>query len=311
MSESATIPVRKTHPLVDGYPPPWACGWGQDRFGVFADLRVGHVRQRCRWIPPGSFWMGSPEDEAGRWDYEGPRHHVTLTQGFWLADTPCTQEMWREVMGKAPSHFRGHLRPVESVSWKDCRDFCRRLGERLPGAAPSLPTEAQWEYACRAGKEAATWLGELALDQEGIGDYSGILDTIAWYTGAWYRGNVGDRGSTREVATKAANPWGLYDMLGNVDEWTASWLHAYGDEPRVDPLDDEESAVRVIRGGAWSSFAHEVRAAFRRQARPGNRNRHLGFRFSPGQGSGAEPRESRRAAPGGAERGTSRRARTA
>lgn len=306
MPESSTALVPETHPLVGGYPPPWACGWGQDEFGVFADLRVGDVRQRCRWIPPGSFWMGSPEDEAGRWDDEGPRHHVTLTQGFWLADTPCTQEMWREVMDDEPSHFEGRRRPVESVSWKDCLDFCRRLGERLPGAAPSLPTEAQWEYACRAGEEAATWLGELELDEKGIRDSSGILDAIAWYGG-----NAGDDRSTREVATKAANPWGLYDMLGNVDEWTASWQHAYGDEPRVDPLDDEESAYRVFRGGAWSSDARYVRAACRLWYHPGYRALLLGFRFSPGQSSGAEPRESRRAAPGGAERGTSRRARTA
>lgn len=129
---------------------------GSDRFGLWSEIAIESsqgepVIQCLRWIPPGRFWMGSPKDEPERWDDEGPQHRVTISQGFWLFDTACTQVLWQAVMGSNPSAFKGADRPVETVSWNDCQDFLKRLNERLPGLDLSLPTEAQWEYACRAG----------------------------------------------------------------------------------------------------------------------------------------------------------------
>src|SRR5438128_6861266 len=114
-----------------------------------------------RWIPPGRFWMGSPADEDGRYDDEGPQHEVQFTQGVWLFDTPCTQALWQAVMGTDPSEFKGKNRPVESVSWEDSQTFLDKLNAQLPGLALRLPTEAQWEYACRAGTETARYEADL------------------------------------------------------------------------------------------------------------------------------------------------------
>lgn len=285
-----------THPLVSGHAPPWACGWGRDRHGVFAEFRLGDVRQRLRWIPPGSFWMGSPESEGGRYDDEGPRRLIMLTEGFWLADTPCTQALWQEVMSANPSHFENRPRnPVERVSWLDVQEFLDRLADRLPQATPRLPTEAQWEYACRAGEELATWAGDLKLSEDGVRDESGLLDSIAWY-----RGNRGGHEGTREVGLKPPNPWGLYDMLGNVFEWVADASSNYEDAETLDPfVEVSESARRVFRGGSWLSSARYVRAAYRDWYHPDARSGTLGFRLSLGPSSSAEPgrREPRRAPP--------------
>ncbi|TAN50525.1 MAG: formylglycine-generating enzyme family protein, partial [Methylococcaceae bacterium] len=138
--------------------PAWAGCLGRDRHGIFADFTVatphGSAGQRLRWIEPGVFWMGSPQDEPERDSNEGPRHRVTLTQGFWLADTACTQALWRTVMGNNPSDFKDDEQcPVEQVSWNDVQDFLRKLEALLPGCEAHLPSEAQWEYACRAGSD--------------------------------------------------------------------------------------------------------------------------------------------------------------
>ena len=150
------------HPLELGHPPAWACGWGEDRYGVFVEVGVADAVQRMRWIAPGRFVMGSPESEVGRYNYEGPQHEVTLTRGFWLADTPCTQALWTAVMGENPSHYEGdEQRPVEQVSWDNCERFFARLEELRPGFAGRFPSEAEWEYACRAGTRTATYGGDL------------------------------------------------------------------------------------------------------------------------------------------------------
>ena len=224
----------KRHPLVDEGPPAWARAWGEDRFGPFATLQVEGTRQRFRWLPPGTYVRGSPEHEAGRWDHEGPQHEVTLTQGFWLGDTPVTQALWRAVMGENPSRFVDPERPVERVSWDDVQAFGARLGELHPALAPRLPSEAEWEYACRAGTHEATWAGDLEL--LGV-RHAPQLDVIAWYggnsgvgydldeaedTSGWEeQQHPRDRAGPRKVATQQPNPWGLYDMLGNVWEWCA------------------------------------------------------------------------------------------
>jgi formylglycine-generating enzyme required for sulfatase activity len=276
----------------------WAADGGADQFGRWASFEVDSVAQRMRWIVPGRFLMGSPEDEPGRFGDEGPRHEVKLTEGFWLGETPCTQELWQAVMGENPSYFKSPSRPVEGVSWDDCQRFFKRLNERLPQLGAGLPTEAQWEYACRGGMETATWLGNLEI----LGDNNApLLDEIAWYGGNsgvrfdlengvsssdWPKKQYPHtRAGTREVGQKHPNPWGLYDMLGNVWEWCSDyWSDAYPGGPRTDPKGPDDGAGRVFRGGSWRLHARLVRAAYRYWLHPGVRYRHLGFRLSRGQG---------------------------
>ena len=286
------------NPLQNGYAPTWANGWGQDRYGLFTEIKLGTAIQRMRWIPPGTFQMGSPEDEPGRFDREGPRHTVQLTQGFWLADTPCTQELWTEVMGSNPSRFQSPQRPVEKVSWRDCQRFLQAAEERQPGLHWKLPTEAQWEYACRAETKGAIWLGDLEI----LGSNNApLLNEIAWYAGnsgvdfdskegrdssGWEEKQFPHKwAGTREVKGKEANPWGLFDMLGNVFEWCAdSWgREPYPGDSRVDPIGTGGS-LRMVRGGSWYSLASYVRAAFRRGFASGSRRDYLGFRLSRGPG---------------------------
>jgi formylglycine-generating enzyme required for sulfatase activity len=298
--------------------PEWATAAGRDCYGLWAEMAVGEVRHRLRWIPPGRFLMGSPESEQGRFGNEGPQHAVTLTEGFWLGETPVTQALWVEVMGDNPSQFKDLTRPVEQVSWDDTRGFFDRLAGKHRFAA-HLPTEAQWEYACRAGSAAATWLGDLEI----LGKSNApLLDAIAWYGGnsghkfdlengvdssSWPDTQYEhSRAGTRPVATKAANPWGLYDMLGNVWEWCSDWLGSYTDSPTPDPEGPKHGESRVVRGGSWLSEARSARSAYRDGRLPGNRLDILGFRLARGQP--AQPAElelsklAERAEPAGPRR---------
>ena len=199
---------------------------------------------RSRSATSSSAFAGSLPEFSG-WDRrrmkkggfrgEGPRHLVSIDSGFWMFDTPCTQALWEAVMGENPSHFKVRTsgtadRPVESVSWEQCQEFLTALNSRLDGLQLSLPSEAQWEYACRAGTETAR--------------YSENLDAIAWYGE-----NSGNE--THSVAGKEANSWGLYDMLGNVWEWCEDvWVNDYTEKARVSAA-ESASAHRVIRGGSW------------------------------------------------------------
>ena len=254
--------------------PSWASAAGRDGYGLWAAFEVKGVEQRMRWIPPGRFLMGSPEDEMGRVEREGPQHWVVLTEGYWLAETPCLQELWRVVMGRNPSRFFGPEYPVERVSWEDCQHFINRLNFEYRDLELALPSEAEWEYACRAGTRTATWSG-VPLDEL-----------------AWFGGNSGFK--TAISGTKPANPWGLYDLLGNVYEWCWDLYSSYTENPVVDPEGATDGSFRVIRGGSWDSFAREVRAAYRYGYSPGNRFDDVGFRLSrgpqdPGRGAaGAE-----------------------
>ena len=268
--------MRNRPRLLDGMPEPWAVEWGEDRHGLFMSFAVDDCVQKLRYIPPGRFLMGSPETEVGRFDNEGPQHQVELTQGYWLADTPCTQELWQIVMGDNPSHFQGSARPVEQVSWKDCQVFIKTLNEQVPGLQARLPSEAEWEYACRTGTTGATWIGELDLQKDGS---AALLDHIAWYSE-----NSG--GETKPVRGKAANPWGLYDMLGNVWEWCQDYYGSYKDRACTDPTGAPSGSYRVHRGGSWSSIAQIERAAYRYGNSPGKGNYGLGFRLARGQGDG-------------------------
>ena len=291
----------------DRVAPAWASDWGEDEFGVYAEFAVGNVVQRLRWIPPGRFWMGSPEGEAGRDDDEGPRHEVMLGAGFWMMDTPVRQELWQAVMRGNPSTFKSPGRPVESMDLAEVDKFIARLNKRLPGLELSLPSEAQWEYACRGGTSTATYAGNLEI----LGDANApVLDGIAWYGGNSGVGFDLDNGydssdwsgkqypdspsGTHPVALKKANAFGLFDMLGNVWEWCADhWRGNYEGAP-VDGsawLSDNAPASRVVRGGSWGDHARDVRAACRLFIHPGYRYDYVGFRcvrvHASDKGSGA------------------------
>ena len=257
-----------------GVPEPWAVEWGHDQYGMFMAFGVGDVVQRLRHIHPGRFLMGSPESELGRFDGEGPQHEVELSEGYWLADTPCTQALWESVMSQNPSDFVGPKHPVENVSWNDCQEFLRRLNEQVPGLHARLPSEAEWEYACRGGTSGATWVGELDGDKT-----AKVLYPIAWY-----RGN--SEGRTHPVGRKAANPFGLYDMLGNVWEWCQDVYGPYSAAAQVDPTGPTVGAERVVRGGSWYDYAWYVRAAYRYWGSPDGRYGFVGFRLARGQESG-------------------------
>ena len=214
-------------------------------------------------IPPGSFVMGSPR---GGGDDQRPVTRVTLTTAFSLGKTQVTQRSWAAVMGSNPSGFKGESLPVENVSWDDAMEFCRKLTtlERSAGSLPkgyvyTLPTEAQWEYACRAGT---------------TGDYAGDLQAMAWFAE-----NAGR--TTHAVATKQANAWGLHDMHGNVWEWCADW---YADKLPGGSVSDFKGAAsgsnRVNRGGSWRFDAAVCRSAFRFGFSPGFRLGNLGFRLA-------------------------------
>jgi len=290
------------HPLVAGCPPAWASEWGEDPYGVFIAFTLGEVTQRLRWIPPGRFWMGSPEEETqglakGEWERdwfekEHPRHEVIITRGFWLFDNPCTQALWEAVMGGNPSRFKSADRPVEQVSWGDVRGFIARINARIPDLELSLPTEAQWEHACRAGTETALYSGPIEI----LGQNNApALDPIAWYggnSGVGFELEEGHDSSswpevqypsstsgTHPVGKKKRNPWGLYDMLGNVWEWCADGLREYGDRREVEPQGPmDPGAGRVIRGGSWDDGARGCRSACRGGGPPGSRDGLLGFR---------------------------------
>ncbi len=250
-------------------PPPWASAWGQDKYGFFADFSVATgpmywdcVAQRMRWVPPGTFLMGSPEDEWARNENE-VQHEVTLTAGFWLADTTCRQELWNAVMQDNPSHFPGDLLPVENVDYDQVHEFFARVAEIVPGLQLQLPTEAQWEYACRAGTQTPFSFGD-DITPEQV-NYDGN-----------YPYRDGTKGEYRETTVACdslpANDWGLFQMHGNVWEWCRDWHGPYDVTGHVvDPVGPKEGSDRVIRGGSWFSYARYARSASRYGYGPGSR----------------------------------------
>lgn len=290
---------RIQHPLVDGGAPEWASAWGQDEFGIVAEFSLpgptgdAPVTQRMRWIPAGTFLMGSPDDEPGRDSNEGPQHRVAIRCAFWMFETPCTQELWQAIIGENPSHFVDPLRPVEQISWDDAQIFIAKLNATIPGLALRLPTEAEWEYACRAGTTEATYAGPMKV----LGQNNApVLDGIAWYSGnsgvdfdldegsdsrGWPEKQYAHRqAGTRKVATKRPNRWGLFDMLGNVWEWCSDWYasQSYQTSSPADPGGPSAGHVRVLRGVGWGSPAQDARSASRGRLEPGYRGPDVGFR---------------------------------
>ncbi|BCD96394.1 formylglycine-generating enzyme family protein [Marinagarivorans cellulosilyticus] len=243
---------------------------GEDSYGLFADLEIDSHTYRFRWINPGTFVMGSPKSEAGREDGEN-QHPVTLSEGFWLGETVVSQSLWQSSMGNNPSRYEGEDKPVERVIWDDCQQFIAQLNKQHPGLAAALPTEAQWEYACRASTTSAYSAGEAIDASQANFDESGV-------------------GETCTVKNYAPNPWGLYQMPGNVWEWCEDWLGDYPLEPQVDPEGPTDGALRVLRGGSWAYDARHLRSAYRRGRRPDDRRNCVGLRLALGQGAqGAEP----------------------
>ncbi|OPZ45528.1 MAG: Serine/threonine-protein kinase pkn1 [Bacteroidetes bacterium ADurb.BinA104] len=255
--------------------------------------------------------MGSPYDEKCRFDREGPVHSVTITRPFYMKQTEVTQKEWSTLIGNNPSEFRdcGEDCPVERVNWYDAVYYANRLSEaenlescyRLDGCTGAvgvdlnncnvffkgldckgyrLPTEAEWEYATRAGTKTAYWIGSnigdvgqevCAYDPLGI-----LLPEAAWY-------GYNSDWTTHPVGQKAANPFGLYDVHGNVSEWVYDWFGNYDSfcaEGCEDPRGPDEGSYRVNRGGSWYSDARSVRAANRRGGVPGDRRAYLGFRVA-------------------------------
>jgi formylglycine-generating enzyme required for sulfatase activity len=265
--------------------PAWASSAGTDQFGQWAECTIGEAKYRWRWIPPGRFWMGSPEDELGRYVDEGPRHRVTITKGFWMGDTPVTQEFWRAVVlagGQStnlkadPSRFaERNNHPVDSVNWNQCVAFSELVTTLLGnGIRVQLPTEAEWEYACRAGTETAFNNGEPCTHPEGRDPG---LDSVGWY-------GENSGGRTRPVSQKLPNRWGLCDMHGNVWEWCRDSVRGYATEEWVDPFGvGATGADRVLRGGGWNFWAWNCRSAFRNAFAPGFAWDAFGLRLSAGQ----------------------------
>ena len=244
--------------------PVWMHDDGTDQYGRWCEFKVGDVVQRMRWIDPGTFWMGSPDDESGRGGDEA-RHRVTLTRGYWLADTACTQALWQEVMGSNPSRFKDDLQnPVGHVSRDEVISlFLPKLNERVLGLNLQLPTEAQWEYACRAGTETPFSFGnQITQDQVNFG---------------------GNRGRTVPVKALPANLWGLYQMHGNVWEWCVDGYDDYPSWAVQDPtLPQDQSRLGVHRGGGWFDKVWRCRSAERQALVPDLRLDDFSFRLVRG-----------------------------
>ena len=212
-------------------------------------------------IPSGEFYMGAEDSEAS--NNEKPKHRVRITRPFYLAKYPTTQAQWEAVMEDNPSCFRGDSnRPVENVSWNEAQEFLRRLSEK-EGKLYRLPTEAEWEYAARAGATTAYCFGG---DPKLLREYG------------WYRENSGRR--TRSVGQLEANAWGLHDMHGNVWEWVQDWYGEdyYQQSGLIDPKGPEEGTLHVLRGGSWHVVARRLRVSYRGGSDSDNRHDNTGFR---------------------------------
>jgi formylglycine-generating enzyme required for sulfatase activity len=236
-------------------------------------------------IPSGKFTMGSNEAEPGRREHEGPEHEVTITQPFYLGILPVTQGQYDRVTGRHPAHFSKHHGggpdyPVETVSWHDAEAFCQKLSlladEEIHGRAYRLPTEAEWEYACRAGTVTPFSCGEKLTPKD------------AHYASAGAFAKTGGTGKTSPAGSLPANPWGLHDMHGNVQEWVQDWYdeYYYFDSPKDDPQGPAKGNLKVTRGGCWVMFANDCRSAARRPHAPDSPSNAIGFRVVLVSGKG-------------------------
>jgi formylglycine-generating enzyme required for sulfatase activity len=201
------------------------------------------------WIPAGTFTMGCSPGDAQCNPDEKPAHRAVIGKGFWLGQTPVTQEAYQQVTGKSPGYFKGAKFPADSMSWDEAQTYCQATGMRLP-------SEAEWEYAARAGTTASRYED---------------IDRIAWY-GV----NSGDK--THEVMQKQPNAWNLYDILGNVWQWTSDWYGIYPEGDSSDPQGPVSGKIRALRGGSWGNGPAFVRVSVRSGNEPENRSNIVGFR---------------------------------
>ena len=236
------------------------------------DVMTNSIGMKLVYIPAGEFMMGSglsasqvASQYGGNADWftdEYPQHKVKLSKGFWMGQTEVTQAQYRSVMGANQSHFKGDSNPVESVSWNDAVEFCRKLSQK-EGKTYTLPTEAQWEYTCRAGTSTVFSFGS---NESSLGDY------------AWYSSNSGHK--THPVGQKKPNAFGLYDMHGNVWEWCRDWYDPdyYNKSSMTDPENIQSNYNHVLRGARWMSNTGNCRSAYRGWDIPGARCMNGGFR---------------------------------
>ncbi len=231
------------------------------------------IGMKFAYIPPGTFTMGSPSDEPGRDNVLSleRKHRVTLSKGFYMQTTEVTQAQWREIMGNNPSRFKGDDHPVEKVSWNDVKDFIRRLNQKEGTNKYHLPTEAQWEYACRAGTTTPFYTGNcISTDQA---NYDGNYPMPGCPEGEY-------REKTVRVGIFPPNSWGLYDMHGNVWEWCQDWYGIFPTGHVTDPKGPSSGTFRVLRGGSWINHARNCRSALRYPYSLGIRDNYAGFRVA-------------------------------
>ncbi|MDP3279903.1 MAG: formylglycine-generating enzyme family protein [Nitrosomonas sp.] len=263
--------IRKHTIFPEEFPESWASDWGEDEFGLWMAFTYKGVRQAFRWCEPGTFLMGSPPDEPERSGDE-LQHEVTLAKGFWIADTTVTQALWTVVMGNNPSVFKDEERPVENVSWEDAQTFIAKMNGLKAELKLCLPSEAQWEYACRAGSTMPFSWG----DQ--------IDSSLVNFDGnhPYNKGSPSQyRKQTVAVKELPCNDWGLYQMHGNVREWCQDCFENYPAELVIDPQGSESGNSRVLRGGSWFDMGMRCRSANRLLHGPSRRSG-TGFRLARG-----------------------------
>jgi formylglycine-generating enzyme required for sulfatase activity len=220
-------------------------------------------------VPKGKFIMGSPETEGQR-DINENQHEVTISQNFYMGSTEVTQAQWQKVMGNNPSKFQGHELPVEQISWEEAVEFCKRL-EKKAGRKYRLPTEAEWEYACRSGTTTPFHFGS-----ELNGNHANCDGTKPYCTEA----DGPHLEKTTPVGKYSANAWGLYDMHGNVWEWCSDWYGEYPSGSVTDPSGPASGEDRIGRGGSWFADAFFCRSAYRLGGAPTVRSDRIGFRVA-------------------------------
>ncbi|HEY5675008.1 MAG TPA: SUMF1/EgtB/PvdO family nonheme iron enzyme [Malonomonas sp.] len=237
---------------------------------IYQDSRENSVGMKFVQIPAGSFLMGSPDNELGR-DQNELLHRVTLNQAFMLQTTEVTQGQWLKTMGSNPSFFSncGIDCPVENISWNDAQKFIARLNTADPQYNYRLPTEAEWEYAARAGSQSALPNGELRSND--------LFDDMNVAQLGWYVGN--SQQGTHPVAQKPSNRWGLYDMHGNVREWCNDWHHIYPFTAEIDPQGPDAGWSKIRRGGSWNLYTRFLRSASRDWANQNSRDPFTGLRL--------------------------------
>ncbi len=259
--------MKLTHP--PGFPYEWCESWGEDNFGIWLEFDIKNITLRMRWIKPGTFLMGSPEEEPYRNHNENQRE-VTVSKGFWFADTACSQELWQIIMENNPSYCKGSRKPVENVSWNDCKEFLDKINIYLKNLALSFPSEEQWEYTCRAGTTTSFSFG------------INITPDLVNYNGKYpYLGNENglNREETVEIKSLPPNQWGMYEMHGNVWEWCVDLFGKYNTDIMVEGIQTTENQYRVLRGGSAYSNATNCRSAARSKFHFSDRYNRNGFRF--------------------------------